>query len=93
MASFIIDRGMDIGAAFHAPRIDVSGEGVAVADETLPEEVLTAISEVMPVQTTRRTVLPFAFACPAGIMRNGEINTGCTEIMSPWGDVALEVSQ
>jgi len=23
---------------------------------------------------------------PAGVMRSGEMNMGCTEIMSPWGD-------
>ena len=90
MASFITDQGMDIGAAFHAPRIDVSGGGAAIADDTLPASVLSAIETVMPVQTTRRTVLPYAFACPAGVMRNDAVNTGCTEIMSPWGDAVLE---
>ena len=90
LASFITDGGLDIGAAFHAPRIDVSGAAGAIADETLPPDVLTAIEGVMPVQTTRRTVLPYAFACPAGVMRDGVVNTGCTEIMSPWGDAALE---
>ncbi|WP_223426592.1 gamma-glutamyltransferase [Tateyamaria pelophila] len=90
LASFMTDRTMDIEAAFHAPRIDVSGGGGAVADETLPKDVLTALASVMPVQTTRRTVMPYAFACPAGVMRDGNVNTGCTEIMSPWGDAALE---
>ncbi|MBU2960013.1 gamma-glutamyltransferase [Citreicella sp. C3M06] len=90
LASFITDTGMDIGAAFHAPRIDVSSGTGVIADETLPPEVLSAIETVLPVQTTRRTVLPYAFACPAGVMRDGAINTGCTEIMSPWGDTALE---
>ncbi|WP_278924442.1 gamma-glutamyltransferase family protein [Pseudophaeobacter profundi] len=93
LASFLTDREMDIATAFHAPRIDVSGGTTAVADETLPPEVLNALSDVMPVQTTRRTVLPYAFACPAGVMRDGETNSGCTEIMSPWGDAVLEDQQ
>ena len=84
---------MGLATAFHAPRIDVSGGAGAIADETLPAEVLTAIEAVMPVQTTRRTVLPYAFACPAGVMREGAVNTGCTEIMSPWGDAALEETE
>ncbi|MEQ8429795.1 MAG: gamma-glutamyltransferase [Roseovarius sp.] len=93
MASFITDSGMDIEAAFHAPRIDVSGGGTAIADDTLPASVLSAIEDVMPVRTTRRTVLPYAFACPAGVMRHDAVNTGCTEIMSPWGDAVLEDPQ
>ena len=90
LASFVTDKGMDIGEAFHAPRIDVSGGAGAIADDSLPQEVLSAIAEVMPVQTTRRTVSPYAFACPAGVMRDDAVNSGCTEIMSPWGDAALE---
>ncbi len=90
LASYLVDGGMDIRAAFHAPRIDVSGGAGAVADETLPADVLDAIGAVMPVETTRRTVLPYAFACPAGVLRDGALNTGCTEIMSPWGDAVLE---
>ena len=93
LASFAVDGGKGIGDAFHTPRIDVSGGDRIVADDTLPQEVLTALSNVMPVQTTRRTVLPYAFACPAGVMREGTTNTGCTEIMSPWGDAALEDDQ
>ena len=27
------------------------------------------------------------FAVPAAVLRDGEMNMGCTEIMSPWGDV------
>jgi gamma-glutamyltranspeptidase/glutathione hydrolase len=42
------------------------------------------------VVTTPRSVFPYAFACPAGVMRDGDVNTGCTEIMSPWGDTSLE---
>ncbi|MBL3705821.1 gamma-glutamyltransferase [Sulfitobacter sp. BDSS02] len=93
LASFITDNDMDIGAAFHAPRIDVSGGDKAVADETLPAEVIRAIEQVMPVHTTKRTVFPYAFACPAGVMRDDAVNTGCTEIMSPWGDAAHEEIQ
>ncbi|WP_370211136.1 gamma-glutamyltransferase [Roseovarius sp.] len=90
LASFVVDGGMDIAGAFHNPRIDVSGGGQIIADETLDEDVLAALAEVLPMKTTRRTVLPYAFACPAGVMRQGAVNTGCTEIMSPWGDAALE---
>jgi gamma-glutamyltranspeptidase/glutathione hydrolase len=86
MASFVADYGMEIGAAFHHPRIDVSGGAAVVADETLPDEVLARLRSEHTVHTTRRSPFPYAFGCPAGVMRRGTVNTGCTEIMSPWGD-------
>jgi gamma-glutamyltranspeptidase/glutathione hydrolase len=44
------------------------------------------LEKIFPVTATRRNVYPYAFACPAGVMRDGELNMGCTEIMSPYGD-------
>jgi len=90
MASFVADFGMDVEAAFHHPRIDVSGGQTIVVDETLPAGVPEALSARHPVVTTRRSPFPYAFACPAGVMRKAGINTGCTEIMSPWGDAVSE---
>lgn len=90
LAGFMLDFGMDIGAAFHAPRVDVSGGPIAVADESLPPEVIAALEAGHEVKTARRTVFPYAFACPAGVMRRGTLNSGCTEIMSPWGDAICE---
>jgi gamma-glutamyltranspeptidase/glutathione hydrolase len=81
---------MDIGETFHHPRIDLSGGKTIVADETLSTEVLSALQAKLPVHTTKRSPFPYAFACPAGVMRKGVINSGCTEIMSPWGDAVAE---
>jgi gamma-glutamyltranspeptidase/glutathione hydrolase len=90
LSGFMLDYGMDIGAAFHTPRVDVSGGAVAVADETLPDDVLAALRAENEVKTAPRTVFPYTFACPAGVMRRGGRNSGCTEIMSPWGDAVCE---
>ncbi|MCX7560410.1 gamma-glutamyltransferase [Sulfitobacter sp. F26204] len=90
MSSFVVDFGMDVGAAFHHPRIDVSGGKHVVADAAHTPEILDRLRAAHEVVTTPRSVFPYAFACPAGVMRDGEVNTGCTEIMSPWGDTALE---
>jgi gamma-glutamyltranspeptidase/glutathione hydrolase len=81
---------MDLGAALHQPRIDVAGADTVVVDETLPSEVIDALRAAHPVIPARRTVFPYAFACPAAVMRRGETNTGCTETMSPWGDAINE---
>ena len=90
LSALMTDFGLDIGAAFHHPRIDVSGGAVVVADETLPEGVMAALRAEHDVRTARRSVFPYSFACPAGVMRRAGRNSGCTEIMSPWGDAISE---
>lgn len=89
LSSFVTDFGMDLEAAFHQPRIDISGDRL-IADDSLPVEVLDRLRQSHSVTETRRTVFPYAFACPAGVMRRGTLNSGCTEIMSPWGDAISE---
>ncbi|MDN3987821.1 gamma-glutamyltransferase family protein [Zwartia vadi] len=86
LSSFMIDHGLSLEEAFHTPRIDVSGGGKITADQTLPADVIAALEKEMPVIQTRRNIYPYSFACPAGVMRDGEMNMGCTEIMSPYGD-------
>ncbi|OCW57040.1 gamma-glutamyltransferase [Hoeflea olei] len=90
LTSFIADFGMDLETAFHMPRIDASGGGVVIADETLPQDVLETLAGFAPVKTARRTVHPYAFAVPAGVMRENGRNCGATEIMTPWGDAVSE---
>jgi len=90
LCSFVADYNMDLSAAFHQPRIDSSGGDMVVADEVLPAEIIAHMREVHPVTTAPRTAFPYAFACPAGVMRKAGRNSGCTEIMSPWGDAVNE---
>jgi gamma-glutamyltranspeptidase/glutathione hydrolase len=90
LTSFMMDFDMGLEEAFHQPRIDNSGGGTIVADSTLPDDIIAALKHVHPVVTTERNVFPYAFACPAGVMRDGGMNMGCTEIMSPWGDAVRE---
>lgn len=86
LTSFLLDHGMTLEQAFHQPRIDVSGGEHMTVDRALGRDVVQALGEVMPVVEGRRMVFPYLFACPAGVLREGGRNTGCTEIMSPWGD-------
>jgi gamma-glutamyltranspeptidase/glutathione hydrolase len=86
----MLDFGMLLEEAFHQPRIDNSGGGTVIADERLPAEIVAALGTGLPTATAPRTVFPYAFACPAGVMREDGLNTGCTEIMSPWGDAVAE---
>jgi gamma-glutamyltranspeptidase/glutathione hydrolase len=90
MSSFMMDHGLSLEEAFHRPRIDMSGEGRVIADRALPPEVIEELHRVLPTSSARRMVFPYAFAVPAGVLRDRDLNMGCTEIMSPWGDAVSE---
>ncbi|MEO3428767.1 gamma-glutamyltransferase [Pelagibius sp. CAU 1746] len=90
LASFLADFGMSLEDAFHQPRIDVSGGDTVIADDSLAPETLRELSADNQVVTTRRAPYPFAFACPAGVLRQAGENWGATEPLSPWGDAVAE---
>ena len=80
----------DLRARVRDERIDMSGGGMVIADMALPRDVLDALGAAYRTVTARRTVFPYAFAVPAGVLRDGALNMGCTEVMSPWGDAIAE---
>jgi len=90
IASFMMDHGRTLEEAFHAPRIDQSGGAQVIADMALSPAIVDALTAHFPTVSARRTCFPYAFAVPAGVLRQGESNTGCTEIMSPWGDAVAQ---
>jgi gamma-glutamyltranspeptidase/glutathione hydrolase len=90
LASFLIDHGATLEEAFHRPRIDMSGGERVIADQGLPAQELQALQAAFPTTTARRLPFPYHFAVPAGVLRSGELNMGCTEIHSPWGDAVAE---
>jgi gamma-glutamyltranspeptidase/glutathione hydrolase len=90
IGSFMMDHGLTLEEAFHQPRIDVSGSDQLIVDSALPADVIAVLEAAFPTVTARRTAFPYAFACPAGVLRAGDVNMGCTEIMSPWGDAVAE---
>ncbi len=90
LSLYMLEDGMGLDAAIHEPRFDLSGGNTVVADETLAPETLAALEAAYPVRQTKRTVFPYAFACPAVVGRSADTNSGATEIMSPWGDAVAE---
>ena len=90
IGSFLIDHGMSLEDAFHAPRIDMSGSLPVIADTALPADALAALKAAFPTETARRLCFPYSFAVPAAVLREGDVNMGCTEIMSPWGDAVSQ---
>ncbi len=86
LSSFMMDHALTLSQAFHQPRLDVSGASRIIADKELPHDILVALQGVLPVVPARRTAYPYSFACPSGVMRDGDMNMGCSEIMSPYAD-------
>lgn len=84
MLAWTLDFGMDIDAAAHQPRIDVSGPGSTTADMRLPDETLTALEQAGPLSIVEHGVLPINFACPNLISVDKSGAQGVSDAVSPW---------
>ncbi len=90
IAAHLIEGRMSMQDAIEAPRLDASEADRVVIDARLRGPVGDALSAVFPIAMAERLPFPFAFACPAGVMRDGNVNSGTTETFSPWGDGVAE---
>ena len=90
LLSFLIDYRMDLGGAFHAPRIDASEADTVIGDVLLGEGIHSALASRFPYVRMPRQTLPFKFACPSAVLRGGVANWGATEIGSPWADAIAQ---
>ena len=92
LSLMLIDRGLDVEAAFHHPRIDVSGVG---PDPRQPRPARCREEGDCRPPADRRSwqpVSPLGFANPSCIVRDpasGEL-TGMNEVMSPWAGGAAQ---
>jgi gamma-glutamyltranspeptidase/glutathione hydrolase len=88
--SFVVDHGMSLEEAFHAPRIDVSGGAHVEYDPRLAFDVHRALAERYVLQASQHTVWPANYACPSAVMLDPSTGarTGMADVMSPWS-VAL----
>jgi len=92
LALMLIDRGLEVEAAFHQPRIDVSGVGPIRVNRDLPVNIKKAIAAKLPVVEVAQQISPLGFANPCCIVRDprtGEL-TGMNEVMSPWAGGAAQ---
>jgi gamma-glutamyltranspeptidase / glutathione hydrolase len=90
LISFLVDHGLSLDEAFHRPRMDMSGGERVIADPALAADELLALKAAFPVSTARRGVYPDAFARPCGVLRSGDLNSGCSEAAQPWADAVAE---
>jgi gamma-glutamyltranspeptidase/glutathione hydrolase len=89
--SFMVDFGMDLDAAFHTPRIDVSGSGVALVDRRLGDETLRGIAGAMSASFTDLGPLPAQFANPSAVQAAPEHKyRGAADLASAWSGAVSE---
>lgn len=87
LSSLLLDYQMDLDKAFHMPRIDVSLADITIVDDHFSDAFLHEFRQAIKnVKTAPRTIYPYNFACPSAVSRKNTLNTGATEIMSPWAD-------
>jgi gamma-glutamyltranspeptidase/glutathione hydrolase len=84
MLAFTLDFGMDVAAAAHHPRIDVSGPDLTSADLRLDPAILSKLGEDGALAVVEHAVLPINFACPNLIRLDGAQAEGCSDVVSPW---------
>jgi gamma-glutamyltranspeptidase/glutathione hydrolase len=92
LSSMLLDYGMTLDAAWHTPRIDVSGGDTVGIDPRLASEARAALEREFQVNETELVVYPTNFACPSAVGRDwasGE-NCGISDVMSPWSGAVSE---
>jgi len=87
LISFLVDFGMDLDAAFHTPRLDVSGGDEITLDNRVDAATVAAVAKEGPVAVEQHAVYPALFACPNAVA-SGSTQTGAAFVMSPWAKVS-----
>ena len=85
LVSYLVDVGLDLESAFHAPRIDASGGEFVTVDPRFPPQVAAAIGERHAVEIWPNAVYPAMYACPnaVGALPDGG-RVGAAYVQSPW---------
>jgi len=89
--SFLVDFGMDLDAAFHCPRIDVSGGDVALIDRRLSQKTADVIGRSMKAELADLAPYPAQFANPsaAQVAPDGS-RVGAADLASPWSGAVAQ---
>lgn len=87
IVSGMLDGGLSLEDAFHAPRIDASSATVRV-DPRAGADVAAALRAHYPVEVAPETVYPVVYAIPSAVQRLGDGFVGMAHPTSPWAAVA-----
>jgi gamma-glutamyltranspeptidase/glutathione hydrolase len=89
--SFLVDFGLDLDAAFHTPRIDVSGPGMALVDRRLGDDTRSGIAAVMTAEFADLAPYPAQFANPSAVQAAPDRKfRGATDLASAWSGAVSE---
>ncbi len=85
IAGFMLDHGIDVEAAMHAPRIDATGRDDVQVDLHMAADAMAALQQRFKLNVVERTVLPKQFASPSAIGRDAATGrvAGCADVYSP----------
>jgi gamma-glutamyltranspeptidase / glutathione hydrolase len=92
LLSFVMDFEMNLDEAIHQPRIDASEGAVVIGDVRLPLEVREELRARFDYEEARVQTFPNKFACPSVVLRDGDTNSGASEISHPWGEAVPQTS-
>jgi gamma-glutamyltranspeptidase / glutathione hydrolase len=84
------DFGFDLDAAFHQPRVDVSGGLAVTVDRRLPPETRRALQDALTTIVAEPVVYPFPFTIAGAVRRAAGLNEGATEPEQPWSEAVSE---
>ncbi len=85
LVTFLAGFGMDVTAAAHHPRIDVSGPDLVTIDWRMDPAVIAALRADGPVEVVEHGVMPINFACPNAILLAPDgTRHGISDAASPW---------
>lgn len=83
LVAFLVDHGMSLEEALHAPRVDVSGPDLVVADGAIPAADLDVIAARHPTALAERAVYPYAFTIASAVRLKGGVAEGAAEPIQP----------
>lgn len=90
LLSYQIDFGFDLEAAFHAPRIDVSGIDNATVSPGFDGDVLAKVTEIIPAEWLEHSIFPASYATSNGIRWHGP--DGVSAMSDPYHPLAAALS-
>ena len=84
LVSYVVDFGMDLDRAFHAPRIDVSAERAISVDTRLGSDIRQALGARFETAELPYAVTPALYACPNAVRDDSAgHHEGASFIFSP----------
>ena len=76
---------MTYGALPNLVNVSVIRDGRAVLDTARD-----ALGACFDYEEARIQTLPMKFACPSLVLRDGDTNSGATEVFQPWSEAVAE---